>query len=878
MQWLLDILFGSDPTPLPAGATATTEFNPPDWMRALNPSLVNLVLVGLAVALVAWTYGRDGRGRGPRIALGVLRVLLLGYVILMINRPVRKVSETRVEPSVVAVLIDDSFSMYVRDTGDAAYLARQGGPAGRGSGPATAPTSTQSAGAATQPAADVEFIGGTGPTRLDVAVGLLTGDGEKLIRSLASKHALRFYRFSRDAAEIGTIAAPDVAPGKPAADPATVKVDPKLLDDLRNLRTAGESTQLLPSLLTVLGNLQGQQVDGVVILTDARETPAAAPAALVERAKRYDVKFFPVSVGSEKPAKNLSVTSLSVQDSAFAQDIVTAKVSVRATGYGPGKAARVVLRDKKTGAPLRTPDGRDAEATATLAADGRPEEVEIAFQPQAVGTLDVVAEVAAEEGELDAKDNRAQESVAVLDARVNVLYVDGYPRWEYRYIKNEMIRNPTVNISCLLTSADERFRQEADPPEPNFDKIDEAGNVAFRDPRTGSKFPGAITRFPETEEELRKYDVILFGDVDPRQFSSRQVKMVADYVENEAAGFGMIAGPQHAPFKYRNTPIDALLPVTIAAAVPDDPTAMYRDGWRPTVTAEGRRGEASMMFRFLPDAAANDKYLREDLQPLFWFCRGVTVKDGVGLVYAEHPAASDPRGQKAPILVLGKFGTGRTLFSAIDDSWRWRYYTGESVFDAYWVQQIRYLARGRKLAERGIKFAVDRERYERGQTVKVSLTILSPTLLKDRRQVKVDVVDEAGRVVRQETLQRQESPDNLFSASFAATDAFGAYRVRLAKLSDAVEAQERSFQIIVPRVELEKPEVDREAMLRLAPPSQVLTAAAARDKLPGLITGEAKTIAVPHTPEPRWNTWRALSIVMGLLTIEWVMRKVFGLL
>ena len=80
--------------------------------------------------------------------------------------------------------------------------------------------------------------------------------------------------------------------------------------------------------------------------------------------------------------------------------------------------------------------------------------------------------------------------------------------------------------------------------------------------------------------------------------------------------------------------------------------------------------------------------------------------------------------------MLGRFGTGRTLFSAIDDSWRWRYYTGESVFDTYWVQQIRYLARGRKLAERGIKFTVDRERYERGQPITISLTILSPALLK----------------------------------------------------------------------------------------------------------------------------------------------------
>ena len=54
--------------------------------------------------------------------------------------------------------------------------------------------------------------------------------------------------------------------------------------------------------------------------------------------------------------------------------------------------------------------------------------------------------------------------IAVLDAKITVLYVEGYPRWEYRYIKNEMIRDKTVDISCLLTSADPTFRQEGDKP------------------------------------------------------------------------------------------------------------------------------------------------------------------------------------------------------------------------------------------------------------------------------------------------------------------------------------------------------------------------------------------------------------------------------
>src|SRR5205814_3449578 len=106
-------------------------------------------------------------------------------------------------------------------------------------------------------------------------------------------------------------------------------------------------------------------------------------------------------------------------------------------------------------------------------------------------------------------------------------YVAGYPRWEYRYIKNEMIRDKTVDISCLLTSADPSFKQEGDQAHDNF--------------------PGPITRFPESIEELLAYDVVLFGDVDPRQFSDAQLQLITDFVAKRGGGFGMVAGSRYSP-------------------------------------------------------------------------------------------------------------------------------------------------------------------------------------------------------------------------------------------------------------------------------------------------------------------------------------------
>jgi hypothetical protein len=322
-----------------------------------------------------------------------------------------------------------------------------------------------------------------------------------------------------------------------------------------------------------------------------------------------------------------------------------------------------------------------------------------------------------------------------------------------------------------------------------------------------------------------------------------------------------------------------MLPVNTANVLPEDPGADYHDGWRPVVTDEGRHGEASTIFRFFPDTKANDKYLRDDLQPLFWFCAGVTAKP-TGLVYAEHPLVTGANGRKVPLLVLGRFGAGRTLFAGYDDTWRWRYYTGESVFDTYWVQQIRYLARSRKLGQRRVTFVASKPTYDLSEGMKLEMKVLDPVLLQQLPpQVRVDVIDrKTGQVVAQVPLIHQELPAEMYVASLSAGSlGIGSFTAKLPAISDNQPAMEAGIEVIVPRLELTEPQVDPVTLNRLAPPDQIVPLAQARIKLPLIIRSAAKNIAVPTT-FPLWDKWLILGIFVLLLTVEWVLRKVFGML
>jgi len=790
--------------------------------------LWNFVLVGLILALVVYVYRREGRSKTVRISLAGVRLLILGFLLFLLNMPVFTISQSREEPSVLAVMVDDSISMRVKDV----------------------------------PPAGGAVAGAEPVTRLDAVRAVLTADQNKFLADLGRTHTLRFYKFSQNAAPVAAQAAAakdDTKDGGTAADPkvAPAALYGPTLQALAALKAEGKGTQVLASLRTVVEDLQGQRLAGVVMITDGRSTPKEMIPEQIAVLKNFGHKIYPVIVGSDKAPRDLAIDSVNVQDAAFEGDIVNIKTTIRGTGYPPGHRVKLTAINAKTKIPLRRADGKPVEKEVTIDPD-KPQEVELQWKPDRVDTVDIDVVLSKEPGELDDENNNRAVQVAVLDAKLNVLYVDGYPRWEYRYIKNEMIRDVTVNISCLLTSADPTFAQEGDPPTPDG-------------------FPGPIKRFPESIEEILKYDVVIFGDVDPRQFTDAQLQLIKDFVSKRGGGFGLISGPKHAPVAYKNTAIEDLLPVFINR-VEDARKESIPDGWRPELTKDGLE---SSVFRFFEDKARTAKFIKDEMEPLFWFSKGVQVKPGVGETYAQHPGHVGPDGKRTPILVLGRYGAGRTLFSGVDDTWRWRFYTGESVFDTYWIQQFRYLARSKKLGQRKLTFGSNRPAYDQFEQVQLSLRILDPQLLTQLPdQIPVEIVksDEPNAVPQKEMLVKQEGQVDYYIASYTA-DRTGKFTAKLPPITSGVAAMEIPITVSEPKLEFNQPQVDRTLMTRLAAETNgaAMDLEKAPAELPNMILSAAKQIPV-DVSEPLWNKDRALWIFVLLLTGEWVLRKTYGML
>jgi uncharacterized membrane protein len=683
-------------------------------------------------------------------------------------------------------------------------------------------------------------------SRLSAAQALLSGKNGELLRVLSKTHQLRFYRFDRDAAPLADLQTPPAA-SKSEVDPA------RAIAAIGALKPDGDSTQVLPSILTVAADLQGQRVAGIVLLTDGRDTPALNASDDLLKLKNLGVKIFPIAVGSDQQPKNIQVQSIRVDDVAFKGDVVDVKAMVRATGYEPNHAVRIVLKDKKTGAILIGDDDKPAQTTVNLPND-QPTEVDLHWKTSEVGNRDVMVEAIKQPGEMDDTDNSLAAPVSVLDAKISVLYVDGYPRWDYRYLKTMLLRDRSIEVSALLTSADFNFPQEGNKPLPG----------------AGRGVPG---HFPDTLEQLMAYDVLVIGDVDPHFFSDNQLQLISEFV-NRGGGFLMVAGQRWSPGAYHNTPIEALLPITLSHVQSTNPAVTITQGFRPSPT---RSGKTTGIYRFLPDVLANDSFLQNTIPELFWYCRGITAKPSVGEVLAEHPTDLGPDGHNAPLLVAGRFG-GRTLFSAIDDSWRWRFYNDEHVFDNYWVQQLRYLARNRKINQRRLTISTDQPVYELGSQIKVTLRVIDPSLLRQMPSpIRVQIKNADGQSVSSQTLIPQESGNGeIYAGSFTA-DTIGKFSVQLPPIVSGIDAIESPLEVIAPRMELNDPRVDRIQLSRLASETfgKSIELPEAAAQLQAIPSAEKQIPQI--SGQPLGSAPLVMVIFAALLSMEWIVRKLHGM-
>ncbi len=820
-----------------------------EWSLRLTapwPMWAALLATAVVIAFTVLVYRRDGGSPMVCTIGGILRGVLLVLLLLLIWQPVIHVERLTRDKGVVVVLIDTSGSMATPDVyapDDPLIRALLAGDA-----PTTQPDTPELARLAEQ---------WSNTARLDMVQRMLSADDYAPLQAMLANNDLALYTFAQSPARqtvLPQLREQDRAEMDEEVLTKTLAARDTDLANLKLLQPNGLATSVGSAITGVLGELRGQRVAGVVVISDGRSTVESNVDAAIEMAHgfRNPVPIHTVTVGSIHPPRDLSVNRVVAEPVVFVKDLVAVKAIIGQHGYDKDERILVELIDQDDpGAPLASQTITVGEIDQKTGKPARETESELRFQPDDAGTMNLAVRVQPAGGDMNPRNNLSVTQVEVKDAKIRVLYVEGYPRWEYRYLKNSLKNEKTVTLSTFLFSADENFAQEGNRP---------------------------ITRLPLSVEEWQDYDVIIFGDVDPLDLRLDQMEAMEQFVRERGGGFALIAGERYAPQRYTNTPLARLLPVEIdPMAGPDRVNRVSGFKFQPT-----QDGQRSPILRFERAPEKNDETIAA-FPELFWYKRVVGLRPGA-IVLGQHPTAILPSGEPVPLLVTGRYGAGKTIFSSIDSTWRWRWHTGVAFFDAYWVNQIRWLSRNKLLAaDRRFELSTDRTEPDLGQRVEVQLQVLDRSLENMPDELTVIVTDAIGLELPSMKVQRTGRESFIYSGHFI-PPAEGDYAFTL----DAQEVAslfgllggERSNSM--PRTQInvklasrenEQLSLDTETLERLSSQTQGRHITVADM---GELAAEIPDMGRPvedNLSLPLWDTKLALILFATILTIEWIWRK-----
>ncbi len=788
--------------------------------------LLVLLLLVLMATLVVAVYRKDGRTLAPwqRALLATLRVLAVLVAAAALLEPNLVAVRRDVRPGAVILLADTSQSMNQTD-----------------------PFRRQEAAQRAQAWRDVGVVDPSSATRLDLLKALLAHEDGAFVRKLAAKNEPKLHGYAAGLTELPLV---------PASSADGAAAAPRI--DLDALVADGRGTNLGGALRAALDKSRTAEIAAVVVLGDGRRNAGPLGAEIARMLnQRKAPRVFVLGVGDPSATQTVAIASLQAPAKVFQKDPFELKATVAASGYEATTVGVRLVRVDERGAEqvVRTQDlavGGDVAQAAVQWSDLASEET---------GRFVYRLELTPPGGEPPAPERHMQSAaIEVLGERTRVLLLSGGASHEYQILRNLLIRDQTIDVSCWLQSADPEFPQD--------------GDEGVR-----------IDALPADRAQLEPYDVVITIDPDSRKLPAGFAEALRLHVLEDGCGLWWVAGEKFSIEAFRDgaatRPLVELLPIVPdlrhAESVANLGLGLAHVQANPySLAPDGEEGAASKAVRIAP--TRQDCRLLWPQLPGFHVAFPVQRPKPAAAVLVRHDNA-DPRlkqgGEGMPLIAAHSVGAGRVLWSGADETYRWRS-VFEDAYDRYWVMGVRYLYEGRIHAGNSrVELLVSDQKVELGD----ALTVTVAAKDEQYQPLLLPMVDLA--------IERDGQPAETLQAA-AVAEAPGAYQLqwrpaqtgsyRLRTLGLGGKSVEQPVQVVPAQVETEGPVDEAELAAIAACNGGVLCATptellAALDEIPSRSATDTY-----RTPHALWDGWATVALVLCALTLEWLLRKRFNLL
>ena len=641
-------------------------------------------------------------------------------------------------------------------------------------------------------------------------------------------------------------------------------------EDLAALPADGQSTDIVKAVSHILNETARKDAAIVLISDGIDNTTADVPAALAPSQRPIHT----LAVGSEQTASsaimNVAVESIDADE----ELAVGHETKLTANIISSGLANRVV--DVKWAS--LDPDGKPLTPPASqkLVLEPRPagQKLEIPFKPTTVGIQRIAVWIDPIPGERTTVDNRQEYQGLALDPRIKVLYIEGRLRPEFHDLNRALQRDANIEVASLLRIQQNRFTA--------------SGTV------DGESFKA----MPQTQEQWRKFDVIIIGDLDISFLSGPQQNTL-EQVISDGAGLLMMGGQSSfGPGSYANTPIEKALPVFVG----DTSAPQEKSEFVPRLTPAGAMHPA--MEGLTDWFGVGDKPGQRTLPPI----RGNVVvpraKTGASILLT-HPGKTAADGSPQIVLAVENYGKGRSAAFTADTTFLWylplRGMGQDSPYNRFWGQLVRWLA-GADVKNRqqgaGLEGMLNRSVFRLGETVNLK------AMVRDERGdatryaiVQMQLKDSAGKDVQRANLAPSSARNGLYELNLAQLKP-GDYQLELSATKDGKNLgthKQLKFTIIAPADELlnlaAKPQLLAEISRYTRGYSYPLAQISQLVNQLVHVTPDSSPVRQVNVPlcnlfriipalvghPPTWATQYDLPmqavLILGLLMVEWLLRR-----
>jgi uncharacterized membrane protein len=418
--------------------------------------------------------------------------------------------------------------------------------------------------------------------------------------------------------------------------------------NLGELQASTPVTRIGPSLKQFAEESSDLPIGAVVLLSDGSDNSGGIDLDTITALRSRRIPVHTVGFGREQMAQDVEIDDASVAPRALADSRLAATVRFHQHGYAGRKST------------LRVRDGATVLATQgiTFAGDGAIQTEDVMFNAGGAGVKALRFSIDLLPGEENPANNDVTRLVNVEAGRRRILYVEGEPRWEYKFIRRAESDDHLVQLASMLRTTENKiYRQGIDDPK----ELTEG--------------------FPASSEELFSYRGLIIGSVEADYFTPAQRELIEEFVDRRGGGLLLLGGRLAlADGGWAASRLADLLP----ALLPSRKGTFHREPATVTLTPAGAD---NIICRLIEDPARNQARWKK-LPYLADYQDPGAAKPGAAVLVEMNAG-----GRNLPLLITQNYGRGRTGILATGGTWRWQMTLPleDHTHDAFWQQLLRWL-------------------------------------------------------------------------------------------------------------------------------------------------------------------------------------------